>query len=133
MRILIDADVLLDVALKREEFFVASKAVVDWAEDAPGQAAVAWHSLSNIVYMTKTSGREFLRDLLEFIEVPNVGTDDAKRAFGFPMNDLEDALQAASALAFNAAFLVTRNLEHYRKSPVSALSPSQFLAKAKQR
>jgi predicted nucleic acid-binding protein len=133
MRILIDTDVLLDVALKRDEFYGASKAVVDWAEDVPGQAAVAWHSLSNVVHLTKASGKEFLRDLLEFIEVPNVGTDDAKRAFGFPMHDLEDALQAASALAFGAGVLVTRNLEHYRKSPVPAISPAQFLATLKQR
>ena len=133
MRILIDTDVLLDVALRREAFFSASKAVLDWAEGAPGQAAVAWHSLSNVVYMTKASGKEFLSDLLEFTEVANVGTSDAKRAFGFPMDDLEDALQAASAVAFGASFLVTRNLKHYRKSPVSAISPMQFLAKAKTR
>ena len=45
------------------------------------------------------------------------------------MNDLEDALQASAAVAFKAAFIVTRNVRDYQKSPIRALSPVQFLAK----
>jgi len=52
MRILLDADVLLDVALKRQAFLAASQEVLRWAEGEPGQAAVAWHTLSNIAYLT---------------------------------------------------------------------------------
>ena len=43
------------------------------------------------------------------------------------LGDFEDALQVASAIAFGAAFLVTRNLAHYKRSPLPALSPAQFL------
>src|SRR5438552_12821361 len=128
MRILLDADVLLDVALKRQAFLAASQEVLRWAEGEPGQAAVAWHTLSNIAYLT-VSPREFIRELLEFVEVAQVGTEEARRAVGLPMSDLEDALQAAAALAFEATFVVTRNVRDYQKSPIPALSPGDFLAK----
>jgi predicted nucleic acid-binding protein len=128
MKILLDTDVLLDVALNREAFVAASRGVLHWAEGQPGNAAVAWHTLSNIAYLT-TSPREFIRQLLEFVEVAPAGTDEARQALLLPMNDLEDALQASAAIAFRASFIVTRNVRDYQKSPVRALSPAQFLAK----
>ncbi len=128
MRVLLDTDVLLDVALKREAFLPSSQNVLRWAEGHPGQAGVAWHTLSNIAYLT-VSPREFIRDLLKFVEVSEVGTKEARQAVDLPMNDLEDALQAAAALAFGASFVVTRNVRDYRKSPVPALSPADFLAR----
>ena len=127
MRVLLDTDVLIDVALKRDPFYASAAEVVQWAQDTPGQAAVAWHSLSNIAYVVRPDARLFLENLLRFVEVSPVGTREAKQAFGFPMNDLEDALQAAAALAFDADYIVSRNLSHYRNSPVTALSPIQFL------
>ena len=127
MRALLDTDILIDVALKREPFFANAAEVVGWAEDSPGQAAIAWHSLSNIAYIVRPDARPFLENLLRFVEVSPVGTREAKQALGFPMSDLEDALQAASALAFDAHYIVSRNLNHYRNSPVPAISPRRFL------
>jgi hypothetical protein len=126
--VLLDTDVLLDVGLRRARFFGPSGAVVEWAESEPGQAAVAWHSLANVSYLLRPDARPFIRDLLEFVEVAPTGTDAAKQAVGFPMHDLEDALQAAAALAFGASYIVTRNARHYRRSPVPAVSPIDFLA-----
>ena len=123
-----DTDVLLDVALKRNEFLRASQDVLRWAESEPGQAAVAWHTLSTIAYLTE-SPREFIMQLLEFVEVARTDTENARFAMRLPMNDLEDALQVAAAMAFDAAFIVTRNLRDYRKSPIPALSPSDFLSR----
>lgn len=125
MRVLIDTDVLLDVALAREPHVAASLAVLEWAEKG-GEAAVAWHSLANCAYLLK-GGRRFLRNLLDLVEVASVGSDDAKVAMGLPMADLEDAFQSASALAWKADLIVTRNLRDYRKSPVPAVSPGDFM------
>ena len=126
MKILIDTDILLDIALHRPDFFEASEHVLNWAQSEPGQAAVAWHSLSNLAYLVRPDARRFIRDLLQFVEVASVGTAEAQQATNFPMKDYEDALQAASALSFGADFIVTRNLPDYKNSPVPALSPTQF-------
>ncbi|MFQ5923875.1 MAG: PIN domain-containing protein [Anaerolineales bacterium] len=131
MKILVDTDILLDVALKRARLFEDSAGVLEWAESEPGQAAVAWHSLSNLAYLVRPDARGFIRDLLRFAVVAPTSTEAAVQALAFPMKDFEDALQAAAALAFGGMFIVTRNLSHYKNSPVPAISPEQFLAKLK--
>ncbi len=128
MKILIDTDILLDVALRRAEFFEDSAAVLSWAETNPGQAAVAWHSLSKLAYLVKPDARTFIADLLDFIEVAPVSTADMRAALGLPMKDMEDAMQVASALSFGARHLVTRNLPDYRRSAVPTRVPKAFLA-----
>ncbi|MCL5952723.1 MAG: PIN domain-containing protein [Chloroflexi bacterium] len=127
MKVLLDTDVLLDVALFRREFYEASARVLEWAEAEPGQAGVAWHSLSNLAYLVRPDARPFLRELLQFVEVAPVSTESARLALEMSLGDFEDALQVASAIAFGATFLVTRNLAHYKRSPLPALSPAQFL------
>lgn len=127
MRILIDTDVLLDVALARQDFVQSSAQILRWAERHPGFAAVAWHSLANMAYLVRPDVKPFLTDLLTFVKVAPVDTDDALRALRFPMRDLEDALQAAAAQAFGASYVVTRNGKDYRGSPVKAVTPEAFL------
>lgn len=126
MKALLDTDVLLDVALARKPFATDSAAVLRWAE-AEGEAAVAWHSLANCAYLLKAGGRPFLGRLLQVVEVAATGTAEARRALGLPMPDLEDAFQAAAALAWEADVIVTRNLADYRHSPVAAVAPAEFL------
>jgi len=123
----VDTDILLDIALNREPFVRESAEVIRWAQSQPGQVGVAWHSLSNVAYLFE-SARGFIHDLLHFIEVAPTGTREAKQALAFPMHDLEDALQAASAAAFDAMFIVTRNSKDYKKSPIPAITPAKFLA-----
>jgi len=96
---------------------------------------MAWHSLSNIYYILsrpKTPGRFdsriFLRDLLNFITVVPTGTNDAQVALALPLTDFEDALQVSAALHANVDYIISRNKDHYRSSPISALSPVEFLA-----
>lgn len=131
MKILIDTDVLLDVALAREPHLTSSANVLRWAE-VEGEAAVAWHSLPNCAYLLKDSGRAYLDRLLQIVAVAPVTTADAHRALALPMSDIEDAFQAAAALAWGADVVVTRNTADYRRSPVRALTPAAFLQRVKQ-
>ena len=128
MRVLIDTDVLIDVALKRTEFFRDSNQILEWVETGGGQGAVAWHSLSNLAYIM-TDARGFIRDLVQFVEVAPSGALEILAALDLPMKDLEDAMQAAAAKSFKAAWLITRNVDDYKKSPVPAISPTDFLEK----
>lgn len=127
MKVLLDTDILLDVALSRSPHLEHSAAVLQWVH-AGGIAAVAWHSLTNCSYILK-GGREFLVRLLQHVEVAAVETRDARRALALPMTDVEDAFQAAAAFAWGAEFIITRNLPDYKRSPVPAISPSAFLKK----
>jgi predicted nucleic acid-binding protein len=127
MKILIDTDILLDVALDRVPFVEYSGQVLDWAENHPGSACVAWHTLANVAYLVKGNPRAFLKELLSFVIVPGTSTEAARQALELPVADLEDAFQAITAQTFTADYVVTRNLKDYRRSPVPAASPEQFI------
>ena len=129
MKILLDADVLIDVALERPNFVESSDRLLRSVERGGWGAGVAWHSLSNLSYLTGKKARRFIRDLVQFVEVPKSGMNEILVALDLPMRDFEDALQAAVALSFGASYVISRNLSHYKKSPVPAISPSEFLAK----
>lgn len=130
MKVLIDTDVLLDVALATQPFLTTSQRVLDWAEIHPGDAAIAWHSISNIAYLLKPNPRRFLLELLRFVDVATVSTAQAKMALSMQISDLEDAMQVAAALAFGADHIVTRNYKDYRNAPISVVSPAEYLRTA---
>lgn len=132
MRLLIDTDVLIDVALDRRPFAETSSRLLDHAESHPGVAYIAWHSVANFYYMVaspkgRAAARGFISELLEFVAVAPVTTADLVYALSLEMRDLEDAMQAAAAVASGANCIVTRNVPHYRKSPVKALTPADWL------
>jgi predicted nucleic acid-binding protein len=131
MRVLIDTDVVLDVGLKRQQWFEASKGVLDRAEARSVQGFVAWHTMSNVYYLTRQVNADtadgFLRHLLSVVEVAPVGHADMEYALELEMSDLEDAMQAAAAVACRAARIVTRNARHYVRSPVPAVTPAALL------
>jgi hypothetical protein len=129
MKILLDADVLIDVALERPNFVESSDRLLRFVETGACEAGVAWHSLSNLSYLTGKKARGFIRDLVQFVEVPKASLNEVLEALDFPMKDFEDALQASVAVSFGASYVISRNLKHYKQSPVPAISPAEFLVK----
>ena len=132
MTALIDTDILIDVALEREPFSEHSSKVLDHAETRSFQAFIAWHSIANFYYTVSSSlqnhhAKEFIKELLNFIKVSPTKTKDALYAGSLDVPDFEDALQIAAAKACNAKYIITRNLIHYKKSPVPAISPEDFI------
>jgi predicted nucleic acid-binding protein len=127
MRLFIDTDILLDFSLGREPHLKVSVELLEWASRNPGQCAVAWHSLANLHYLTKSGAEEFIRDLLKFIEIPSTGSREMSQALALGFSDLEDAMQVSAALLFGAQVIVTRNVKHYRKSPIKVMTPSELL------
>jgi predicted nucleic acid-binding protein len=138
VKLLLDADILLDTALDREPFVVQSDSVIRWCQETPQSALVAWHSVSNVYYLLRAArndakARNFVADLLHFVVVASGGTPVVRQALILPMSDFEDALQTAAAISANADFIVTRNVQDFRRSPLPALTPSQFLQKVSSR
>ena len=131
MRVLIDTDVLMDVALARKPWGKNSKASLKLCESGAAQGFVAWHSFSNLYYyVRRTQGRDprlFIRTFLRFLQVAPVGAKDLLLALRVPINDFEDAMQVAAALACGAEYIVTRNASHYKKSVVPPISPAGLL------
>ena len=130
--ILIDTDVLIDVALDRQPFSDAASELLDRLQTGPKRAFVAWHSLSNFYYLVTPAGggsdaRDFITELIRFVAVPDCGTDAIVFAAGLGMEYFEDAMQVAAARACGARFVVTRNARDFRRSPIPAITPLEAL------
>jgi predicted nucleic acid-binding protein len=130
--ILLDTDVLLDVALDRAPHAEASSALLDLLERRPRMAFVAWHTVANFFYLVRPArgtreARDVLLDLTGFVTVAPTDTDDLRFAASFPLPDLEDAMQVAAARACGAQYIATRNVKNFKKSPVPARTPAELL------
>lgn len=132
MIILIDTDILIDVALDRAPFASFAAQLLDVLEKRPGHAFIAWHSISNFYYMVKShkgssQTKDFIQDILRFVQVAPTNTKDVLYALRLPFSDSEDALQCAAAIACGAKVIASRNVKDYRNSPVPARSPENIL------
>jgi predicted nucleic acid-binding protein len=130
MRLLIDINVLLDVAMQRPAAPASARLLALCGRQH--EAWLAWHSVATLAYLIERqvsaiSGRDFIRGVLEWADVSTTGKADALAALELPLADFEDALQVAAAMACGAQLIITRNERDFRKSPVPALSPDLFL------
>jgi len=132
MRVLLDADVLIDVALNRAPFVESAAGLLDELERRPGSAFIAWHTISNFYHLVapargQRGTREFLLELTDFVDVAPGTVQSVRYAARLAMRDFEDALQVAAAVACGAEVIATRNLRDYAKSPVRAVAPETLL------
>ena len=130
--ILIDTDVLLDVALGRDPHAPTSRAFLNRAQAGPEEACLAWHTVSNFHYVVSgkqsdAEARAFILGLMDWVEIAPTNADSVRYAASLPMSDFEDALQVAAARACDARQIVTRNLRDYEGSPIQAVSPRDAL------
>jgi predicted nucleic acid-binding protein len=137
MRLLLDVNVLLDCLILESSGVPrvgkeASAWILDLCDCGHHQGLVAWHTLPIISYyygrQNPVDHTAALMDaLLRVVDVPNVGHADALAWRSHGIADFEDALQAAGAVAGQADFIVTRNVDDFVGSPVPALTPEAFL------
>ena len=133
MIVLVDTNILLDVAWKRMPFFAKSDEVVAWCQDHPGSGVIAWHTVSNLYYLAKKrhddqTARGVIESVIAIFGVSAASSNAVKQALRYAVNDFEDALQIAVAESAGANFIITRDLAHYAGSPITVTSPEVFLA-----
>ncbi len=132
MKILVDTNIALDVALDRPHLSASSRDVLTWAFEHPGHACLAWHSVATLAYyLAKQHGRDrvrsFIGELVARLDIAGGSDRELLRAIKLPLPDFEDAMIVALAESAGATHIVTRNLSDFRKSPVKAVSPEGFL------
>jgi hypothetical protein len=130
VRLLLDINIILDVALKRRG--EARSASVIASCGGQHEAWLAWHSVATLAYLMEkqhdvATAREFVTGLLSWARVATTGHEDAQRALDLDMADFEDALQVAAALACGARYVITRNVRDFGRAPIPALTPEEFL------
>ena len=131
--ILLDTDVLIDVALDRLPYSGPASELLDRIEQGAEAAYIAWHSVSNLYYVVTPAiggvgARDFIAELTRFVSVATTDTEGIRFAAELPMDDFEDAMQVAAARACGARHIVTRNVRDYERSPIRAIDPHDALS-----
>lgn len=132
-KVLIDTNVLLDYLLEREPFFENAKQVIISCVDGDTKGCIAAHSICNMFFIlrkdfTVKERREILTNLCSIFEVE--GIDKQKLLSGLAnekFSDFEDCLQMECAKAYEAEYIVTRNVSDYITSEIKAIEPEEYL------
>jgi predicted nucleic acid-binding protein len=132
VKVFIDANVWLDVALQRAGLMESSQSALILCDQQGDERWVAWHTISNIFYIVRRyEGRAraelYVKDLLASTTVATVGHAEALRAAELPMNDFEDAMQIAAAEACTADAIVTRNVQDFSSCTIPVYTPEDFV------
>lgn len=134
MVILVDTNVVLDVLLKRKPYMTDSQDIMEKCANRELIGYLAAHSIPNLFYIlrkfyTQEERRRYIKNLCSIFHISELNEKKILSAIenkGFL--DFEDCLQEECAVEVMADYIVTRNLEDYKKSRVKAVTPEEFLA-----
>lgn len=134
MRLLIDANILLDVLQNRSEYVKHSSVVWKLCETDQAEGYVSALTFANLVYimrkeMDPVKIEETLKELSLIFRFTEFSVNDLVKAAELKWDDFEDAIQSATALRLHADYIITRNVRDFTKSKVPAFTPSEFIAR----
>ena len=132
MKVLIDTNIILDVFIKREQYYKLSASVLRLCGTQLTGCIIASQT-TDIFYMLRRCGKDtqaakdILKKLTGNLKVLGINAADVQAALVSEMADYEDALLACCAKRQRAEFIITRNEKDFILSQVPALSPQMFL------
>ena len=131
-KIFIDTNILLDVAMHRNDFFRQSAEVWADCESRKVHGFVSAISLNNMHYVLKkwvdpAASLEYVRLVLNIFSVVPLDESVLRLAVDLPHKDFEDAIQTFSAVQIKADCIVTRDRQHFSTDYMPVISPAEYL------
>jgi predicted nucleic acid-binding protein len=132
MKLLLDINIVLDIALRRKPWVGEAALLLSAIEEGRAEGYVAAHTIPTYHYIVaKQTGREAAvratADLLRLVRVVPLGDADFQQALLLDLGDFEDAVQAVAALKVGADYLVTRNGEDFRGVAIPIRTAGELL------
>ena len=133
IKALIDTNVVLDYAEKREGFFEGAEKVFLQMLQGSFAGFVSASAVTDIYYFLERRYKEpeivmsILKTLLDALGVLSVNRRTIEAAIASGMSDFEDAVQTAAAKHFGIEVIVTRDKAGFSNSGLNIYSPEEFL------
>ena len=132
MRVLIDTNVVLDVLLKREPWAADAAGVWRLCLEGTVTGYISASSCTDIFYIARRHtdrerARIAVRLCLDTFAVCPIDQSTLEMAYMLPGTDFEDNLQVACSILGGLEFIVTRNGDDFRDSPVPAVTSAELL------
>lgn len=134
MRLLIDANILLDVLQNREPHVQASAVIWKLCETEKVKGYVSALTFANLVYiMRKELDPKKIEEILDALslifEFVDFNVLDLVRAAELEWDDFEDAVQSVTVERVHTDYIITRNVRDFAKSKVVAFTPAELIAR----
>jgi predicted nucleic acid-binding protein len=128
VKVLVDTNIILDVALERQPFFEASEQVLAFAEQGQITGYISASTFGDLYYVIrKNKGREsaldFLRKVSCFCRVATVDQAVVSMALTATFRDFEDAIQYSTAVMSQLDAIVTRNSQDFFEAALRIITP----------
>lgn len=134
-KVFVDTNVLLDILLERTPWANDAAVLFSMADRKEIELLCCSLSFSTAIYLMqrfKYTRKEIVSKLSIIKSICTVTTVNEAvidRMLQSDFNDLEDAIQYYSALAFGAEAIVTRNTKDFAASKIPVVSPHDFCIK----
>ena len=135
MRLMIDTNILLDVLVKREPFYEASREVLRLCEEKKVQGFLSASAATDIFYLVRRhlhsteSAYKCLGYVLDILKVLTVTNEDVINAYTKKAHDFEDCLLAVCAVSNKCDYIITRNKKDFEEFDIETLSPEELLSR----
>lgn len=133
-RLLIDTNIILDIALKRDPHFEDSSRVFELLDKKQFIGYITASTVTDIYYISrKEKGRtiaiEFISNLIEIVDVLGVDKNIIVKALKSNILDFEDAVQVSAAKYNEIEIIITRNKSDFLNANLEILTPKEFIDK----
>ena len=134
MRLLIDANILLDVLQKREPHYRDSALIWKLCETEQAEGYVSTLAFADLVYvMRKELDPQAVEDvqhkLALIFRFADLTAADITHAGEMKWEDFEYSVQSATAKRIHADHIITRNVRDFKQSKIVVFTPTEFLAR----
>jgi len=132
MRILLDTNIILDIALKREPFYEPSARILRASDFDRTHLFITASIATDLYYVLSRekgpdTARAFIADLLAAVDVCGVDKDVLLEAVNSDFPDFEDAVQNFAAAGGAIDVIVTRNEADFAGSALTVLAPCELV------
>lgn len=131
-KILLDTNIILDIALERQQFFGESEQVLSFVEQGQLEGYISASTFGDLYYIIRKvkirdSTLEFLRHIATFCQVATVDNSVISMALTCNFKDFEDAIQYSTAVINRIDAIVTRNPRDFPVTTPRILTPNQLI------
>lgn len=133
MRMMIDTNIILDVLIRRAEFYECSKSVLKLCEERKIEGFISASAVTDIFYITRRAlgsvedTYRVMNSILNIVRILTVTNEDVIKAFQIKARDFEDCLMATCALSNKCDGIITRNKKDFETFGIEVHRPDEFL------
>ena len=129
MKVLLDTNIIIDIALERQPYFTNSETVLAFVEQGQIEGYISASTISDLYYLIRKQKCrdltiEFLQEILTFCQIATVNQAAIIMAFTTNFQDFEDSTAVVNKLDA----IITRNPQDFPIVTPRIITPEQLIA-----